>query len=149
VGGIVRLWRTSFHKELLAMKIVAMDLAKFKTVICFYDGTSGRHKYQAARTCPLQIRSTKLEIRNKSELPKHEIQNEPRITDCRFRIAEKALFGCAQGDALRRFRICQAGFHNHNMNGPIISGIKTHRRETSKDFLRNTTIYLNSLISPD
>lgn len=37
------------------MKIVAMDLGKFKTVVCVYEQTSGKHKYQTVRTGPQQI----------------------------------------------------------------------------------------------
>jgi transposase len=37
------------------MKIVAMDLGKFKTVVCIYEQTSGKHKFQTVRTSPQQI----------------------------------------------------------------------------------------------
>ena len=44
-----------FSQGGLAMKIVAMDLGKNKTVVCIYDEKSGKHKYQAVRTGPQQI----------------------------------------------------------------------------------------------
>lgn len=37
------------------MEILAMDLAKSKTVVCDYDGQSGKHKYLTVRTRPQQI----------------------------------------------------------------------------------------------
>ena len=37
------------------MKILAMDLGKNKTVVCIYDQTSGKHKYQTVMTCPQQL----------------------------------------------------------------------------------------------
>ena len=37
------------------MKILAMDLAKSNTVICFYDSKSGKHKFGKVRTTPQQI----------------------------------------------------------------------------------------------
>lgn len=37
------------------MKIVAMDLGKNKTVVCIYEQTSGKHKFQTVRTGPQQI----------------------------------------------------------------------------------------------
>jgi transposase len=44
-----------FSQGGLAMKIVAMDLGKNKTVVCIYDQKSGKHKYQTIRTCPQRI----------------------------------------------------------------------------------------------
>jgi transposase len=37
------------------MNILAMDLGKNKTVVCIYDQTSGKHKYQTVKTSPQQI----------------------------------------------------------------------------------------------
>lgn len=37
------------------MKILAMDLAKSKTVICYYDSESGKHKFTKVKTTPQQI----------------------------------------------------------------------------------------------
>jgi transposase len=45
------------------MKIVAMDLGKFKTVVCIYDQTSGKHKYQTVRTSPQQMHDLFIEHR--------------------------------------------------------------------------------------
>ena len=37
------------------MNILAMDLGKSKTVVCFYDSESGKHKYGKVKTTPQQI----------------------------------------------------------------------------------------------
>jgi len=37
------------------MNILAMDIAKSKTVVCYYDSESGRHKYGKVKTSPQQI----------------------------------------------------------------------------------------------
>ena len=37
------------------MKLLAMDLAKFKTVACIYDQVSGQHSFQTAATIPQDI----------------------------------------------------------------------------------------------
>jgi hypothetical protein len=37
------------------MNILAMDLAKDKTVVCDYDSKSGKHSYSKVRTMPQQI----------------------------------------------------------------------------------------------
>jgi hypothetical protein len=52
---IVGLEGQKFSQGGLAMKILAMDLGKNKTVVCIYEQTSGDHKYQTIRTCPQQI----------------------------------------------------------------------------------------------
>ena len=39
----------------LAMKIVAMDLGKNKTVVCYYDSTDGSHRFVAVPTRPQAI----------------------------------------------------------------------------------------------
>lgn len=45
------------------MKIIAMDLGKNKTVVCFYDAESGKHRYQTVKTCPQQIHDLLVEHR--------------------------------------------------------------------------------------
>lgn len=52
---IVGLEGQKFSQGGLAMKILAMDLGKNKTVVCIYDQTSGKHKYQTVMTCPQQL----------------------------------------------------------------------------------------------
>jgi len=37
------------------MNILAMDLGKSKTVVCFYDSENGKHKYSKVKTTPRQI----------------------------------------------------------------------------------------------
>jgi transposase len=37
------------------MNILAMDLGKSKTVVCFYEGETGEHKYNKVKTGPQQI----------------------------------------------------------------------------------------------
>jgi len=37
------------------MNILAMDLGKSKTVVCFYDSETGKHKYDKVKTTPQQI----------------------------------------------------------------------------------------------
>ena len=37
------------------MNILAMDLGKSKTVICYYDSQTGKHRYSTVRTTPQQI----------------------------------------------------------------------------------------------
>lgn len=37
------------------MNILAMDLGKSKTVVCFYDSTSGKHKFGKVKTTPQQM----------------------------------------------------------------------------------------------
>ena len=37
------------------MNILAMDLGKSNTVICYYDSESGKHKYGKVKTTPQQL----------------------------------------------------------------------------------------------
>ena len=37
------------------MNILAMDLGKSNTVICYYDSETGKHKYGRVKTTPQQI----------------------------------------------------------------------------------------------
>jgi transposase len=60
---IVGLEGHSISQGGLAMKILAMDLGKNKTVVCIYDQTSGKHKYQTVRTTPQQIHDLLIEHR--------------------------------------------------------------------------------------
>src|SRR4030042_3989477 len=48
-------WPLNFSQGGLAMNILAMDLGKNKTVVCFYDSNSGKHKYDKSVTSPSSI----------------------------------------------------------------------------------------------
>jgi len=46
----------------LAMKIVAMDLGKFKSVVCEYDSKSGKHAFRTIRTAPQEVHDVLVEM---------------------------------------------------------------------------------------
>src|SRR2546425_12475231 len=45
------------------MKILALDLGKYKTVGCEYEGESGRHRFRVAATMPAALQQLVQEVR--------------------------------------------------------------------------------------